>query len=121
MWPGRLTLRELDELAEKLAKDEIAQQSSHQGNGHAEHAQQHVRDGQVEQEKIGDGAHATILHQCGDDQQIAEHGTEQDHAVAGYQPDGHLGGASGRAAAAPTAAAANGAADACLGLPTLGD
>lgn len=121
--PDRLTLRELDELAEKLAKDEVAQQRAHQGHRHAEHAQQHVRYGQIEQEQIGYGAHATVLHQGRDDQQIAQHGAQQDHAVAGNQPDGHLCGTAAAPAAASAAApaAAHGAAHAHLGLHPLGD
>lgn len=126
-YPNTLTLRELYELAEKLAKDEVAQQRAHQGNRHAEHAQQHVRYGQIEQEEIGYGAHATILDEGRDDQQIAKHSAEQDHTVAGYQPDGHLCGTGGAAAAAapPSAdaapATAHGAAYTGLRLHALGD
>lgn len=85
-----LTLCERNELAEELAKDEVAQQSPHQRDGHAEHAQQNVRDGQVEQEDIGDGAHATILNEGQHHQQVAHDGAEEYDAVAGYHPDGHI-------------------------------
>lgn len=87
----RLTLGELDELAEDLSEDEVPEQRAHQGHRHAEDAQQDVRDGQVEEEDVGDGAHATVLDQGEHHQQIAHDGAEQDGRVAGHHPDGHVG------------------------------
>lgn len=93
-----LTLCERYELAEELAEDEVAQQGAHQGDGHAEHAQEDVRDGQVEQKDVGDGAHAAILDEGQHHQQVAHDGAEQNDAVAGYHPDGHIGADAGHAA-----------------------
>lgn len=82
-------MRELKELAQELPEDKVTQQGAHQGHWHAEHAQQHVRDGQIEEENIGDGAHPTILNQSGYNQEVAQDGEEQDESVAGDQPNGH--------------------------------
>jgi len=89
-WPT-LTLCKLDELAEQLAEDEVPQQGSDQGHRHAEHAEQDVRDGQVEQKNVGNGAHATVLDQGEHHQQVPNHGAQQDGRVAGHHPDGHIG------------------------------
>ena len=69
--------------AHHLAKDEILQQSWDERERHAKHGQQQVADREVQQEDICHRAHALVLHQGDDDQQVAEDREEKDDAVQG--------------------------------------
>lgn len=59
----RLTLQIWQQLTHHLAEYEVAEQRADERDGHAQHAQQYVRYGQIQQEYVGDGAHPAILHQ----------------------------------------------------------
>lgn len=71
------------EFAHEFTKHKVAEEGADEGEGHAEDAEQQVRHGQVEQEDVGDGAHALVLHQRQDHQRVAHHGQQEDEAVQG--------------------------------------
>lgn len=71
-----------------LTRDEVV----HKGGGHAEDAHQQVADGQVEDEHVGDGAHAPVLEHDEADQGVAHHAEEEDEHVGHNEHGGHWGG-----------------------------
>lgn len=74
-------MQKRQQLAHCATKHKVAQQLTDQRERHAEHAEKDVRDGQVEQKQIGDGAHPSILHQRQDDECVAGDGQQQDCRV----------------------------------------
>lgn len=57
------TLQEGYQLAHNIPEDKVPQNTPHQSERHTEHSEQKVRDGQIEQKDVGDGAHALVLDQ----------------------------------------------------------
>lgn len=82
------TLHVADEDAHGLAEDEVLQQCRDERERHAEHGEQEVADGQVQQEQVGDGAHAAVVRQRCDHERVAgdrqheDDGVETDACVA---------------------------------------
>lgn len=70
-----------DQLAHAGAKDEVPHEVGDEGEGHAHQGHHQVADGQRQQEEVGDGAHAPVPHQHGDDEAVAQHAEEEDEAV----------------------------------------
>lgn len=75
------TLQVGDELAHNVTEDKVAQDGTDEGEGHAEHAEQQVGDGQVQQEQVGDGPHTLVDYQGQYDQAVAEDGQQKDGGV----------------------------------------
>ncbi len=76
-----LTLKEGDESAEDIAKDEISEQLADERERHAENAQQEVGNGQVEQKHVGDGPHPSVLQDGQDHQDVARDAQQKNDAA----------------------------------------
>lgn len=98
-----LTLQVGQTLAHELPEDEVPEQRPDEREGHAEHAKEEVRHGQVQQEHVGDGAHALVVAERQDHQAVADDGQEEDGRVQRHlhptvrrvQPPGHVAVAAG--------------------------
>lgn len=70
-----------DQLANASAEDEVPHQVGDEGEGDADQGDHQVADGQGQQEEVGDGPHAPVPHQHGDDEAVAQDAEEEDEAV----------------------------------------
>lgn len=76
-----LTLKEGDESAEDIAKDEISEQLADERERHAENAQQEIGNGQIEQKHVGDGPHPGVLQDSQDHQDVARDAKQENDAI----------------------------------------
>lgn len=70
-----------DQLANDGAEDEVPHQVGDEGEGDAHQGDHEVTDRQGQQEEVGDGPHAPVPHQDGDDEAVAHDTEEEDEAV----------------------------------------
>jgi len=74
-------LKEGDQPAKDIAKDEISEQLADERERHAENAQQEVGNGQIEQKHVGDGPHPGVLQDGQDHQDVARDAQQENDAV----------------------------------------
>ena len=65
-----LTLEISNHDTHHCTEDEILQEHWNECERHAEHGQQEVADGEIQQKHVGHGAHPLVLDQRDDDQDI---------------------------------------------------
>lgn len=70
-----------DQLAHARAEDEVPHEVGDEGEGDADQGHHQVAGGQRQQEEVGDGPHAPVGHQDGDDEAVAQDAEEEDEAV----------------------------------------
>lgn len=70
-----------NQFAHSSAKDEIPHEVGDEGEGDADQRDHQVADGQRQQEEVGDGSHAPVPHQHGNDEAVAQDAEEEDEAV----------------------------------------
>ena len=79
--PTGLTHEVHGHLADAWAEHKVPHEVGDEGEGHAEEAEHQVAGGQGEQEQVGDGAHAAVSHQHGDDQAVTQQADQEDEAI----------------------------------------
>lgn len=90
LWPlHQLTLQERQNFAHKLAKYKVPLQRPHQRKRHADHGEEQIRDGQIQQEYICYRAHSLVLHQCQYDQWISDDSQQENYGVEWYLHSSH--------------------------------
>lgn len=70
-----------DQLAHPGTEDEVPHEVGDEREGDADHRDHQVAGGQRQQEEVGDGPHALVPHQHGDDEAVAQDAEQEDQAV----------------------------------------
>lgn len=70
-----------DQLAHPGTEDEVPHEVGDEREGDADHRHHQVAGGQRQQEEVGDGPHALVPHQHGDDEAVAQDAEQEDQAV----------------------------------------
>lgn len=70
-----------DQLAHPGTEDEVPHEVGDEREGDADHRDHQVAGGQRQQEEVGDGPHALVPHQHGDDEAVAQNAEQEDQAV----------------------------------------
>lgn len=78
---AQLTHEVHDQLAHPGAEDEVPHEIGDEREGDADHRDHEVAGGQRQQEEVGDGPHALVPHQDGDDEAVAQNAEQEDQAV----------------------------------------
>lgn len=69
---GQLTHEVHDQFTHAGSEDEVPHEVGDEGEGDADDWQYQVAGGQRQQEEVGDGPHALVPHQDGDDEAVAQ-------------------------------------------------
>lgn len=80
-WPAALTHEVHDQFAHPGTEDEVSHEVGDESEGDADHRDHQVAGGQRQQEEVGDGPHALVPHQHGDDKAVAQDAEQEDEAV----------------------------------------